>query len=90
MGVGVCVAVQAPCVGQRCLVWTKGQETRWLFLRHRAAVVWDSANEWTSLYASPWCCSSLSRSQEMSHRETSVLSLKHTHTHSWVIETCLK
>lgn len=67
--------IVAPCVGQRCLVWTKGQETRWLFLRHRAAVVWDSANEWTSLYASPWRCSSLSRSQEMSHRETSVLAL---------------
>jgi len=72
----VCVNVQAPCVGQRCLVWTKGRETRWLFLRHRAAAVWDSANEWTSLYASPRCCFSLSRSQKMSHRETLVLSLK--------------
>lgn len=73
----VCFTVQARCVGQRCLVWTqRGQETRWLFLRHRAAVVWDSANEWTSLHASPWCCSSLSRSQEMPHRETSELSLK--------------
>lgn len=29
-----------------------------MFFRHRAAAVWDSANEWTSLYASPWCCSS--------------------------------
>lgn len=38
---------QATHMGQS-LERTKEPETRWLFLRHRAAVVWDSANEWTS------------------------------------------
>lgn len=58
----MCFAVQRPCVGQRCRVWTKGWETRWPFLRYTAAVVWDFANEWTSLYASPWRRSSLNHS----------------------------
>lgn len=84
----ICVTVQTPCLGQICLVWTKGQETRWLLLRHRAAVVWDSANEWTSLYASPWCCSSLNRSQGMFHRGNlcSTLFEKCTGKCCWLIE----